>query len=291
MTFGGILPKETNWGEQFGQGLGQGLGGTLAKYFQEKKQLGVNRNTASKIAKSLNLNENESKSLVDIFENFSPDKQLSAIQDYMDLQQFQAPQAGLGVAPEKQSNLQSFSEDQLIQIASGKGRASKMAELEMKRREKAEEKQFEKEKFEKPEKEKIQHLEGISKTIDRLEELTPYVGSQLIPGTKNFDPLAFQGYGLNQEAIAKRAQIDSEVSNILSYLRELDSKGQLPKGIFQELLNRSPKSTDSEAIYKGKLKAFREMLNTTIGGLKGTNKISEKSESNKNRPTLEEIGL
>lgn len=79
MTFGGFLPKQSSFGEQFGSGLGQGLAGSLSQFFQEKQQLSKNRKSASALAKKLGLDEKEQSTFIDMMQGLDPKDQINAL--------------------------------------------------------------------------------------------------------------------------------------------------------------------------------------------------------------------
>ena len=70
---------------------------------------------------------------------------------------------------------------------------------------------------------------------------------------------------MNRPGIEKRSEIDSIAISLEGVLRDLATKGTLPQKTFQTLLEKIPKSTDSERVYQGKLNAFKKILGIEMG--------------------------
>lgn len=145
------------------------------------------------------------------------------------------------LSPETRKTYEPFIQSQLrTQESSNKERAKSEIKHEFK---------------EKESESKKENLRGV---VSDLEELKPYAGSTKNPlYLKTFN--AHEG-GLNRAGLEKRAEIDSLAITLEGVLRDISTKGALPKRTFEVLLEKIPKSTDSERVYQGKLNAFKKIL-------------------------------
>lgn len=127
-------------------------------------------------------------------------------------------------------------------------------------------------KLQQPEKEKMKRGESLLDTIESLRDKVDYVGHWF--GIKTF------GGPLRRETVQKRNEIDSEVADLMAYLKELDTKGQLPFGLFKQLEKKLPSSDLSEREYKGRLDAFEKIIRRNfLGETKGKTKGQEISSN------------
>ena len=104
-------------------------------------------------------------------------------------------------------------------------------------------------------------------TIDianEMEGLLKYTGATWIPGTSSF-----LGGSLNREAVEKREYFDEEAAAAASYFRELETKGQLPLGLYEKVIEpRLPNSKLSERVNKGRIEGLISLAKK-YGGIEG----------------------
>ena len=94
-------------------------------------------------------------------------------------------------------------------------------------------------------------------TIDRMRELKPYVGTQWYGSKTMFLPL-------QRETIQRRAEYDSSIAHLLSFLKELDAKGQMPYKLIEKLEKKLPSSELSERENAGRLDALEGIVTRTL---------------------------
>jgi hypothetical protein len=122
--------------------------------------------------------------------------------------------------------------------------------------------------------------------LDELEGLKQYAGSTRIPFTASWQ--ATEG-GLNRKGLEKRSEIDPMALSLEGFFRDMATKGALPQKTFNELLQRIPKSGDSERVYQGKINGIRKILKKKAPhASQGLEKhLSGKKDGEK--PSLEDI--
>lgn len=107
--------------------------------------------------------------------------------------------------------------------------------------------------------EKATHVLNIS---NKLRDLIKYTGSAGIPFTSSFG-----GGSFNREAVQKRNQFDSLAASYASYFRDLETKGQLPQGLFEQVIKpRLPNSELSERENLGRIDGMEDLAKE-YGGL------------------------
>lgn len=128
-------------------------------------------------------------------------------------------------------------------------------------------------KAQRPQKEKEKGAENVLNISKTIRGLLKYTGSRWAPGA-GFDPTEF----LNREAIQKREEFDSLGASYASYFRDLDTKNQLPLGLYQKVIEpRIPNSELSERVNLGRIEALEELARE-YGGL-NAKKTSKKNGS------------
>lgn len=121
-------------------------------------------------------------------------------------------------------------------------------------------------------KEKSQHILNIG---DQMRDLIEYTGGEF--GIKTIG----KSLGLRRETIQKRAHFDQLAAAYASYFRDLETKGQLPKGLFDAVIKpRLPNSELSERDNLGRIDGM-DALAKEFGGLEKTT-----SQSKKGKPTF-----
>lgn len=112
--------------------------------------------------------------------------------------------------------------------------------------------------------EKKEKSEVVLSTVEDMRKLIPYTGSTKIPFTSSFN--AGPG-GLNRTGLEKRSEFDTLAASAASFFRDLETKGQLPQGLFEQVVKpRLPSSELSERENRGRLNGL-EALAKKYGGL------------------------
>jgi hypothetical protein len=130
--------------------------------------------------------------------------------------------------------------------------------------------------------EKKETAENLLGTIGEMESLLPYVGSTSVPFTKSFNAVPA---GLNREGLERRSEFDTLAAQIAGFFRDLETKGQLPQGLYEKVIEpRLPSSKLSERENIGRLKAVKSLAERH-GRIKAPE--SKKDNTQKERPPLE----
>jgi len=102
--------------------------------------------------------------------------------------------------------------------------------------------------------EKYEAAKSVIDTAEEMEKLIKYTGSTGIPFTSSFN--AKPG-GINREGLEKRNEFDTLAASAASFFRDLDTKGQLPQGLYEKvILPRLPTTQVSERENKGRIKGI-----------------------------------
>lgn len=110
--------------------------------------------------------------------------------------------------------------------------------------------------------EKREKAESLLGTVKEMEDLIPYTGSTDIPWSPSF-----LGNSLNRGAVQKRATFDELAASAASFFRDLETKGQLPLGLYEKVIEpRLPSSKLSERQNKGRLEGLTSLAKR-YGGL------------------------
>lgn len=114
-------------------------------------------------------------------------------------------------------------------------------------------------------KEKMKKAENTLSIAKKMKGLIGYTGNQAIPTTSgSFDPT--MGL-LNRKAVQKRNEFDALAASFASYYRDLETKGQLPQGLFESVIKpRLPNSELAERENIGRIEGL-EQLARQYGGL------------------------
>lgn len=110
-------------------------------------------------------------------------------------------------------------------------------------------------------------------TAKQMKGLLKYTGSEVYPGA---------GFGgvFNRESVQKRAEFNSLAADFAGFFRDLDTKGQLPQGLYEKLIEpRMPNDELSDKENLGRIDAL-ESLAKRFGGLE------QDSSNEKERPPL-----
>lgn len=104
-------------------------------------------------------------------------------------------------------------------------------------------------------------------TAQAMKDRLKYVGSTKIPGTSSF-----LGGSLNREAVQEREHFDFLAAEMASFLRDLDTKGHLPQGLYEQVIKtRLPNSELSERVNLGRIEGYEDLIRR-YGGKKFTEK-------------------
>jgi hypothetical protein len=134
-------------------------------------------------------------------------------------------------------------------------------------------------KAQQPQKEKKERGTALLDTVESLRDKVDYVGGWA--GTKTF------GGPVRRETVQKRNEIDTEVADLMAYLKELDTKGQLPQGLFEKLEAKLPSSDLSEREYMGRLDAFEKSIRRhLLGEFSSEAKKSSGKNGSKDEPMV-----
>lgn len=132
-----------------------------------------------------------------------------------------------------------------------------------------------------PQKKLTERAENLIETGKDLKNLLPYVGSAWLPGK------SFAGTSFNRESVQKRAEFDTLVADWAGFFRDLDTRGQLPLGMYEKVIEpRLPNSQFSERINLGRIEAM-EKLAKRYGGLEKSEK--QKKSNKKAKPSLDDL--
>lgn len=97
--------------------------------------------------------------------------------------------------------------------------------------------------------------------VNTQKGLIPYVGQTDIPFTKNF------GGQFNRTSVRQRERFDVLGAEAASFFRDLDTKGQLPQGLYEEVIKpRLTSSKLSEAENEGRMLGLIDLAKQ-YGGL------------------------
>lgn len=102
----------------------------------------------------------------------------------------------------------------------------------------------------------------IISNIKDLKELLPYTGNRFFVGKGPRIPI------LNREAIQKREEFDNLAFTLEGFLREMATKGQLPQGTFNKLLEKLPDAKLSDRANIGRMDAILKDIYNTFPELK-----------------------
>ncbi len=135
---------------------------------------------------------------------------------------------------------------------------------------------------------KAEKSEGILASAKKMRDLIKYTGSTKIPFTSSFN--AIRG-GLNREGLQKRNKFDVLAASAASFFRDLETKGQLPLGLYEEVIKpRLPNSELEERENLGRIEGLEELAKEYGGKtLKNAPKLSEKKEAQKSSSLTDEI--
>jgi hypothetical protein len=152
-------------------------------------------------------------------------------------------------------------------------------------------KQFEKEAV-------SEKLAGKERLLGELEQDIGYTGTTKIPFTKSagafrLTPEELKEAGfidkvrhgasllINPKGVEKRAEFDAKAQSLMAIYRELETRGQMPKAIFEKLQENIPNTKHSERENLGKIRATRSILKAQFG----ENILKEISEATGVKPT------
>lgn len=105
---------------------------------------------------------------------------------------------------------------------------------------------------------KFESSNAVLGIADEMEKLIEYTGSTRIPFTKSAGarPNAF----FNREGLEKRNEFDTLAASAASFFRDLDTKGQLPQGLYEQvILPRLPSTKVSERENRGRINGLRTL--------------------------------
>lgn len=124
----------------------------------------------------------------------------------------------------------------------------------------------EEEKIEKPLREKRERATNVINSAEKMRGLLKYTGSSYVPGTSSF--LTKGPLPINREGIQKRAQFDATAAAAANFFRDLDTKGQLPQGLYEQVIKPNvPNSEKSERENEGLIDGLIDLAKE-YGGLK-----------------------
>jgi hypothetical protein len=135
--------------------------------------------------------------------------------------------------------------------------------------------------------------QGQIEAVDYLRERIPYTGSVVIPGTKSFLGKGTPGLFFHPSAVTKRAEFQTGIAPIMSFLKDLDTRGNLPMGLFNKLMERLPDADLPEAENEGRLNSIEQAIKSYAPDYvkEAIKTQSSKPEftSEKKRPSLGDI--
>lgn len=111
-------------------------------------------------------------------------------------------------------------------------------------------------------------------TAQKMKGLLPYTGSKIVPG---------KGFGgpLNRESVQKRAKFNSLAADFAGFFRELDTKGQLPQGLYDKVIApRLPNDELSDRENLGRIEGLEDLARR-YGGLENEELALQKTQEKK----------
>jgi len=124
---------------------------------------------------------------------------------------------------------------------------------------------------------------GLFKTVDTMRSLIKYTGSTSIPFTSSFNA---KKTGLNRKGLQMRNKFDGLAADFASFFRDLETKGQLPQGLYEQVIKpRLPNSELSERENLGRIDAI-EQLARQYAELEDPSQMRSDKSS---RPSLQDI--
>lgn len=106
----------------------------------------------------------------------------------------------------------------------------------------------------------VKRAKNLLATAKEMKGLLKYTGSGLIPGS---------GFGgpLNRESVQQRAKFNSLAADFAGFFRELDTKGQLPQGLYDKVIApRLPNDSLSDRENSGRIEGLEDLARR-YGGL------------------------
>lgn len=91
--------------------------------------------------------------------------------------------------------------------------------------------------------------------VEKLRDKIKFTGSTKIPGTASFG-----GKSFNRQAVQERAYFNTLAFMLEGFFRDMATKGQLPKAIFDTLMSKLPSADLSERENIGRLDAIEDIL-------------------------------
>lgn len=112
--------------------------------------------------------------------------------------------------------------------------------------------------------EKEEKSNAVLGTAKEMRDLIEYTGSTRIPFTKSAG--ARTDSFVNREGLQKRNKFDTLAASAASFFRDLDTKGQLPQGLYEAVIKpRLPNSELSERENLGRIEGLEELAKTYGG--------------------------
>ena len=131
--------------------------------------------------------------------------------------------------------------------------------------------------------------EKILYSIGEMKKLVKYTGSTQVPFMKGFSA---GPHGLNREGLQKREEFNSYVSDLVSYVREQESRGNINKETFKDLMKRVPDINKPVRQNIGNLIAFEKRVKNSMNlSQKKYDKINSYSKTATNPKTGQKLGL
>lgn len=108
--------------------------------------------------------------------------------------------------------------------------------------------------------EKAEKSGAVLESAQGMRDLLEYTGSTWLPGK------SFAGESFNREAVQKRRKFDVLAASAASFFRDLDTKGQLPQGLYEQVIKPNlPNSKNSERENLGRIEGLEDLAKTYGG--------------------------
>lgn len=112
--------------------------------------------------------------------------------------------------------------------------------------------------------EKAEKSNAVLDSAQGMRDLIEYTGSTRIPFTKSAG--AREDSFVNREGLQKRNKFDALAASAASFFRDLDTKGQLPQGLYEQVIKPNlPNSKLSERANLGKIEGLEDLARTYGG--------------------------